>query len=108
MSLRPLTCDVLLRIGLAPVLAATRSGDAGDLDVPARPGAFGDVTRGGNNYLARRGRPANDTCRYRGRPGRPCYLATAGYDMATGLGSPRAVRLSAALTALASRPARRP
>ena len=66
------------------------------------PGAFGDVTRGDNNYLARRGHPSNDTCRYGGRRGRPCYEATRGYDMATGLGSPRAVRLVADLADLAA------
>ena len=66
----------------------------------ADPVAFGDVTRGDNNYLARSGHPSNDTCRYDGRSGRPCYLATRGYDMATGLGSPRAARLAADLSAL--------
>jgi subtilase family serine protease len=58
------------------------------------PAAFSDVTSGSNNYLARSGHPNNDTCRYNGRPGQPCYQATRGYDMATGLGSPRAARLS--------------
>jgi subtilase family serine protease len=72
----------------------------------ADPAAFNDVTRGGNNYLARNGHPNNDTCRYNGKTGRPCYLATRGYDMATGLGSPRAATLAADLAALA-RAARR-
>ena len=67
------------------------------------PAAFGDVTGGGNNYLARAGHPDNYRCHYNGRGRRPCYLATPGYDMATGLGSPRAVRLAADLAALAGR-----
>ena len=66
----------------------------------ADPGAFSDVTAGGNNYLARSGSPANDSCTYRAKRRRPCYLATRGYDMVTGLGSPRAGRLAADLARL--------
>lgn len=43
------------------------------------------------------GRPDNDSCGYRGRQHQPCYLATRGYDMATGPGSPRAGSLAADL-----------
>jgi subtilase family serine protease len=66
----------------------------------ADPGAFNDVTAGDNNYLARTGSPSNDTCTYRGTQHLPCYRATRGYDMATGLGSPRAGRLTADLARL--------
>ena len=65
------------------------------------PAAFTDVTAGGNNYLAAYGTPSNDTCIYHGNPGQPCYQATRGYDMATGLGSPRAARLTADLARFA-------
>ena len=73
------------------------------------PGAFTDVRAGNNNYLARGGFPANDSCRDRNRDRNrdqdrdrhrgPCYQAGAGYDMATGLGSPRAGRLADDLAA---------
>ncbi len=66
----------------------------------ADPGTFNDVTAGDNNYLARAGSPSNDTCTYRGLHHLPCYRATRGYDMATGLGSPRACRLTADLARL--------
>ena len=66
----------------------------------ADPGAFNDVTAGDNDYLARAGSPSNDTCTYRGTHHLPCYRATRGYDMATGLGSPRAGRLTADLAGL--------
>ncbi len=66
----------------------------------ADPGAFNDVTAGDNNYLSRAGSPSNDTCTYRGTHHLPCYRATRGYDMATGLGSPRAGRLTADLARL--------
>ncbi len=64
------------------------------------PLAFSDVTRGDNNYLAADGAPSNFTCRYHGAAGQPCYEATPGYDMATGLGSPRAWTLAADLAAV--------
>ncbi len=64
------------------------------------PLAFSDVTVGDNNYLAADGTPNNFTCHYQGASGQPCYLATPGYDMATGLGSPRAWTLTTALAAL--------
>ena len=66
----------------------------------ADPPAFNDVTAGDNNYLSRAGSPSNDTCTYRGTQHLPCYRATRGYDMATGLGSPRAGRLTADLARL--------
>jgi len=65
------------------------------------PAAFTDVTAGDNTYLASAGRPANDTCTYHGRRHQPCYEATPGYDMATGLGTPQAGRLAADLARLA-------
>jgi subtilase family serine protease len=61
------------------------------------PGTFTDVTVGDNNYLAPGGSPVHDTCTYQGAPNQPCYQATPGYDMATGLGSPQARLLVAAL-----------
>jgi subtilase family serine protease len=64
------------------------------------PAAFTDVTRGNNNYLAASGRPSNFTCSYDGAGHQPCYEATPGYDMATGLGSPVARQLAADLAAL--------
>jgi subtilase family serine protease len=70
------------RLGLlSPALYRIRQAD---------PGAFSDVTIGDNNYLAPDGSPNHDTCTYQGAPRQPCYEATPGYDMATGLGSPRA------------------
>lgn len=64
------------------------------------PLAFSDVTRGDNNYLAAGGSPSNFSCYYQGATGEPCYPATPGYDMATGLGSPKAWTLAADLDAL--------
>jgi subtilase family serine protease len=64
------------------------------------PAAFNDVKAGENDYLAAGGSPNHYTCTYHGRPNQPCYEATKGYDMATGLGSPRGYRLA---TDLASR-----
>ena len=61
------------------------------------PRAFTDVRAGNNGYLARSGRHSHHTCRSGGRPGRPCYRAAPGYDMATGLGSPQAADLITAL-----------
>ena len=61
------------------------------------PRAFTDVRAGNNDYLARSGRHSHHTCRSGGRPGRPCYRAARGYDMATGLGSPQAAYLVTAL-----------
>jgi hypothetical protein len=62
------------------------------------PSAFTDIVEtpdsaNGNDYLAPDGDPTNDTCTYGGQPDRPCYLATPGYDMATGLGTPVASSL---------------
>jgi subtilase family serine protease len=54
------------------------------------PRALTDVVAGTNDYLAAAGRRSHHTCRYNGRRGQPCYRATHGYDMATGLGSPQA------------------
>ncbi|MGH3407324.1 MAG: hypothetical protein ACRDRJ_33205 [Streptosporangiaceae bacterium] len=64
------------------------------------PLAFSDVTAGDNDYLSADGSPSNFTCRYQGAAGQPCYEATPGCDMATGLGSPRAWTLAADLAAL--------
>ncbi len=61
------------------------------------PRAFTDVRAGNNDYLARSGRHSHHTCWSGGRPGRPCYRAARGYDMATGLGSPQAAYLVTAL-----------
>jgi len=61
------------------------------------PRAFTDVRTGNNDYLSRQGRYSHHTCRYGGRRGKPCYHATRGYDMATGLGTPQAGYLVAAL-----------
>jgi subtilase family serine protease len=61
------------------------------------PKAFTDVVTGNNDYLARRGRYSHHTCRYGGKRGKPCYHATRGYDMASGLGTPQASYLVAAL-----------
>ena len=54
------------------------------------PLAFTDVTAGNNDYLAGYGRRSQHTCRFRGQPNQPCYQASRGYDMATGLGTPQA------------------
>jgi subtilase family serine protease len=59
--------------------------------------AFNDVAVGNDNYLAPSGSPANNTCSYQGVRDQPCYEATRGYDMATGLGSPQASLLAADL-----------
>jgi subtilase family serine protease len=61
------------------------------------PRAFTDVRTGNNDYLSRQGRYAHYTCRYGGQRGKPCYHATRGYDMASGLGTPQASYLVAAL-----------
>jgi subtilase family serine protease len=61
------------------------------------PRAFTDVRTGNNDYLARAGRYSHHTCRYGGKRGKPCYHATRGYDMASGLGTPQASYLIAAL-----------
>ncbi len=61
------------------------------------PRAFTDVVTGNNDYLARGGRYSHHTCRYGGQRGKPCYHATRGYDMASGLGTPQASYLVAAL-----------
>jgi hypothetical protein len=63
------------------------------------------VTRGDNDYLAATstvpaGSHGNRTCTYTGVGTQPCYEATAGYDMATGIGTPVASVLTAALDAL--------
>ncbi len=61
------------------------------------PKAFTDVRTGNNDYLARGGHPSHYTCRYGGQRNKPCYHATKGYDMASGLGTPQASYLVAAL-----------
>jgi len=61
------------------------------------PRAFTDVALGQNDYLAAGGHPSHYVCRYQGVPGQPCYRAVRGYDMATGLGTPRARYLIADL-----------
>ena len=63
----------------------------------ADPRAFTDVVTGNNDYLSRDGRYSHHTCRYDGKRRQPCYRATRGYDMATGLGTPQAVYLVADL-----------
>jgi hypothetical protein len=75
------------------------------------PSAFIDVTQGNNNYLTptnmyvSEGGSANDTCSYGGSPATsPCYQATAGYDMASGLGLPVGAVLASAVRALAVAP----
>ena len=69
-----------------------------------KPSVFTDVTRGDNDYLAATstvpaGSHGNRTCTYTGVGTQPCYEATAGYDMATGIGTPVASVLTAALDA---------
>jgi subtilase family serine protease len=54
------------------------------------PRALTDVVAGNNDYLAAHGRHAHHACRSGGRRRRPCYPATRGYDISTGLGSPQA------------------
>jgi subtilase family serine protease len=61
------------------------------------PRAFTDVRAGTNDYLAGYGRHSHRTCRSAGRRPQPCYPAARGYDLATGLGSPQAGYLVAAL-----------
>ncbi len=61
------------------------------------PRAFTDVRAGNNDYLAASGRYSHHTCRSGGRRRQPCYPASRGYDMATGLGSPQAGYLVTAL-----------
>jgi hypothetical protein len=52
---------------------------------------------GHNDYLAAGGHPSHYTCRYQGMGMQPCYRAVSSYDMATGLGTPRARYLIADL-----------
>ena len=80
------------RLGL--VSPALYQIDAGD------PSAFFDVTQGNNDYLAQGGNPNNYSCTYNGIANQPCYKATPGYDMASGLGTPNGARLAADLEAL--------
>ncbi len=75
------------------------------------PSAFTDVAQGNNNYLTAgntyisQGGTANYTCSYGGSPHTsPCYQATVGYDMASGLGVPLGNVLAAAVRALAVSP----
>jgi hypothetical protein len=72
------------------------------------PSAFTDVTQGSNNYLTpgnTEGGSANYTCGYGGGPASStCYEATAGYDMASGLGIPVGSILATAVRALAVSP----
>jgi subtilase family serine protease len=70
------------------------------------PRALTDVVAGNNDYLAAYGRHSHHTCRSGGRRRRPCYPATRGYDMATGLGSPQAGYLVADLLRESPGPAR--
>lgn len=65
----------------------------------ADPRAFTDVVAGNDDYLSSAGRYSNHTCRYAGKRRQPCYQATRGYDMATGLGAPQTVYLVADLVA---------
>jgi len=55
------------------------------------PSSMGDVTVGTNNMFTW---PTNYACTYQGQANQPCFRATQGFDMATGLGSPRAVLLA--------------
>ena len=64
------------------------------------PSAFFDVTQGNNDYLAQGGNPNNYICTYNGVADQPCYEATPGYDMASGLGTPQAAHLAADLEGL--------
>ena len=66
-------------------------------DRPDRPAGLHRRGTGNNDYLARGGRYSHHTCRYGGRRGKPCYHATRGYDMASGLGTPQASYLVTAL-----------
>jgi subtilase family serine protease len=61
------------------------------------PRAFTDVAAGNNDYLAASGRHSHHTCPFRGQRDQPCYRASRGYDMATGLGTPQAGYLVADL-----------
>ena len=67
--------------------------------------AFTDVIKGQNNYLAQAGTPNNYSCTYPvngvPQPGQPCYEATPGYDMVSGLGTPVASVLVPALDSMA-------
>ncbi len=68
------------------------------------PSAFVDVTTGNNDYLTQPNRygVGNDICSYNGSPDdQPCYEATPGYDVASGLGLPAAAVLAADVRALA-------
>ena len=58
---------------------------------------FNDVTVGNNDFLSSSGDPTNDTCTYNSVPNQPCYEATAGYDMASGIGSQNAALIVAGL-----------
>ena len=64
------------------------------------PLAFTDITNGQDDYLSPTGTPDGALCTYDGHGGQPCYEATAGFDMATGLGTPVGGRLAADLDAL--------
>ena len=86
------------RVGLfSPLLYQVDSAD---------PSAFVDVVTGNNAYLT----PTNTysvappTCTYATVSGQPCYEATPGYDMASGLGIPVAGVLAPAVQALAVPP----
>ena len=61
------------------------------------PGDFSDITAGNNDFLAMTGAPDNYSCTYDSIPAQPCYEATPGYDMASGLGTPVGYLLAAEL-----------
>jgi subtilase family serine protease len=50
----------------------------------AVPWAFTDITKGDDALFS----DANRSCTYGGVPNQPCYEATPGYDMASGIGAP--------------------
>ncbi len=54
------------------------------------PSSLGDVTMGMNDMFTW---PTNYDCTYGSKNSQPCYRATKGYDMTTGLGTPRADQL---------------
>ena len=72
-------------------MGADASGNASGSPGNAPAGTMCRESRGGPRN--------NDTCTYNGSPGNPCYEATHGYDMATGLGTPVGKGPAAALDA---------
>jgi hypothetical protein len=62
------------------------------------PSAFTDITVGQNDAHEAGSPPNNnDTCTYNGMGDQPCYEATPGYDMVTGLGTPVGAVLASAI-----------